>query len=633
MGWIGEMWRRIAVLLCRDRVTRELDEEMRLHRELKTRALRDDGASDEEARYAANRAFGNSTALIERGREAWGWRWLEDFGGDLRYAVRALLKNRGFSAVAILILALGISANTAVFSVLQAVLLRPLPYRDPGRLAMLWVTDSQQGAWAISDGSTSYRDFLEWKREAQSFEDLAIFYKRGWSVLTLTSAVERQKIQGAFVSSNFFSLMGGETVLGRAFTEEELQRRERLVILSHEFWQSQFDGAPDVLGRDVRLNGENWRVVGVMPETMQFPFRGVRMWLPLTTNPYAEPNPNDPSNLYRPQGEARFQVIARMRPNATVRDAQSEMRTIEARLASQYPDTDKTLSIEVKPLDEYISGEMRKPILLLALCVLVVLLIACSNLATLFLARGVARQKELAVRTALGASRWRVVRQLLTESALLGLLGRVGGALLAKVMMTLIVALPPFDVPRLNEAQVDLPVLTFSLLLAVGCGICFGLVPARRISEGDPNDLLKTGQQNTAGNSLGTQGLLIGTQIALSVVLLASAGLLIRSFVSVLQIDPGFRADHTLTMNVQFASGETTPATRTRNFYRTAMERVEQLPGVQAAGWSATSSTWMRDEATRCARSRVSHRNPSRVGSYWCGRRSVAIIFERCRSH
>jgi predicted permease len=520
----------------------------------------------------------------ERGREAWGWRWLEDLGGDVRYAFRTLLKNRGFSTVAILILALGIGANTAVFSVLRAVLLRPLPYRDPGRLAMLWVTDSQQGAWAISDGSTSYRDFLEWRREARTFEDLAIFYKRGWSVLTLTSAVEPQKIQGAFVSSNFFSLMGDEPVLGRTFTEEETQRRERLVILSHEFWQSQFGGAPDVLGRDIRLSGENWRVVGVMPETMQFPFRDVRMWLPLTTNPYAEPNPNDPANLNRPQGEARFQVIARSRPNATVKDAQAEMKTIEARLASQYADTDKTLGIAVRPLDEYVSGEMRKPILLLSLCVLVVLLIACSNLATLFLARGVARRKELALRTALGASRWRVVRQLLTESALVGLLGGAGGALLARVALTLIVALPPFDVPRLNEAHVDMQVLAFSLLLALICGICFGLVPARRISECDPHDSLRTGQQNTARSSLGTQGLLLGTQLALSVVLLASAGLLIRSFVSVLQIDPGFRPDHILTMNVQVARPDATSAARIRNFYKSAIERLEQVPGVRAVG-------------------------------------------------
>ncbi|MBV9886281.1 MAG: ABC transporter permease [Acidobacteria bacterium] len=592
----------------------DLDEEMRSHRELREREFIDGGMDREEARYAAARAFGNVTAMSERGREAWGWRWLEDLGGDLRYAVRTLLKNRGFSAIAIFILALGISANAAVFSVLHAVLLRPLPYRDPGRLAMFWVTDSQQGAWAISDGSTSYRDFLEWKREAKAFEDMAIFYKRGWSVLTLTADVEPQKIQGAFVSSNLFSLLGGEPALGRTFTEEESQRRERVVILSHEFWRSRFGGAPDVLGRDLRLNGENWRVVGVMPESLQFPFRDAQLWLPLTTNPFAEPNPSDPANLNRPQGEARFQVIARLSPNATLKDAQAEISTIEARLASQYPDTDKTLAIAVRPLDEYISGEMRKPILLLALCVLVVLLIACSNLATLFLARGVALRKELALRTALGASRWRVVRQLLTESALLGLLGGAGGVLLARVMMTLIVALPPFHVPRLNEAQVDMPVLAFGLVLALICGICFGLVPARRVSECDPHELLKTGQQNTVASSLGTQGLLIATQLALSVVLLASAGLLIRSFVSVLQIDPGFRPDHILTMNVQFVDEDTTPAARARNYYKSAIERVEQLPGVRAAGM--VSNIFYLDERRGHALRQVEGR-PAEPESSW----------------
>jgi predicted permease len=629
LGWFGELGRRIVGLVRRDSIARELEEEMRLHREARERELlaaaaatRADGgtageASEDEkreARYAAARAFGNATAISERGREARGWRWLEDFEGDIRYAFRALLKDRGFSAVAILILSLGISANTAVFSVSHAVLLRPLPYRDPARLAMLWVTDTQQGAWAISDGSTSYRDFLEWKREAQAFEDLAIFYKRGWSVLTLTSDNEPQKIQGAFVSSNFFSLMGGEPTLGRTFTEAEMQQRERLVILSHGFWQSRFNGAPDVLGRDVRLNGENWRVVGVMPEQFQFPFRGVKLWVPLTTNPYAEPDPNDPSNLNRPQGEARFQVIARLRPNAALKDAQAEMNAIEARLANQYPDTDKTLGIAVKPIDEYISGEMRKPILLLSLCVLVVLLIACSNLATLFLARGVARRKELAVRAALGASRWRVVRQLLTESALVGLLGGACGALLARVAMTLIVALPPFDVPRLNEAHVDVPVIAFSLVLALICGISFGLAPARRFSECDPHDLLKTGQQNTARSTLGTQGLLLGTQLALSVVLLASAGLLIRSFVSVLEVDPGFRPDHILTMNVQIAHAEEMAAARNRNFYKSAIERVEQLPGVRAAGM--VSNIFYLDERRGHALRQVEGR-PAEPESSW----------------
>jgi predicted permease len=629
LGWIGEFGRRLVGLVRRERVARELEEEMRLHRQARERELLAaaarargvDGQAAEvseeerrETRYAAARAFGNVTALSERGREAWGWRWLEDFGGDMRYAFRTLLKNRGFSAVAILILALGIGANTAVFSVLHAVLLRPLPYRDPGRLAMLWVTDSRQGAWAISDGSTSYRDFLEWKREAKTFDDLAIFYKRGWSVLTLSSVVEPQKIQGAFVSSNFFSLMGGEPVLGRMFTEEELQRRERLVILSHAFWDSHFHGALDVLGRDVRLNGENWRVIGVMPEQFQFPFRDVKLWLPVTTNPFAEPDPNDPANLNRPQGEARFQVVARLHPDATLKGAQAEMSTIEARLASQYAETDKTLGITVRPLDEYISGEMRRPILLLSLCVLVVLLIACSNLATLFLARGVARRRELAVRAAMGASRWRVVRQLLTESALVGLLGGIGGVLLARIAISLIVALPPFDVPRLSEAHVDMTALAFSLLLALTCGIFFGLVPARRFSECDPHDLLKTGQQNTGGSTLGTQGLLIGTQLALSVVLLASAGLLIRSFVSVLQIDPGFRADHILTMNVQFARPDTTASARTRNYYESAVERVEQIPGVRAAGM--VSNIFYLDERRGHALRQVEGRAPEPEGSW-----------------
>jgi predicted permease len=563
---------------------KELEKEIQHHLQMAATEREERGASAPEAAAGARREFGNVGLVKEVTRDAWGWRWLEQIGQDLWHGARILRKNPGFTVLAVLILGLGIGANAAVFSVLHAVLFRPLPYRNPKQLTMLWVTDSRPHNFAVTDGSTSYRDFLEWRRQAHVFEDLAIFYKRGWSVVTLTGE-EPEKVQGAFVSANFFALMGVQPFLGHAFTEEDLQRRERVAVLSHGLWQSRFGGSREAVGSDIYIDGKAWRVVGVMPPQFRFPFLAgdwenhvegeVRLWVPLTTNPSDESFPNDPS--------ARFQVVARLSPTVTLRAAQAEMDTIAARLAVQYPDSDKTLGVQVRLLSEYISGEMHRPLMLLSLCVLLVLLIACANLATLFLARGVTRARELAVRAAIGATRWRVIRQLLTESVLLAIIAGGVGVLLAGPAVHLIVVLSPISVPRLDETRIDPAVLTFSFLLALLCGLGFGLAPARRFSASDPHELLKTGQQITA-STFRMQGLLVGAQFALSLVLLASAGLLIRSSVQVLAIDPGFQPDHILTMRVQFTNPDATPPARMADYYQRAGERLREIPGVQAVG-------------------------------------------------
>src|SRR5256886_15600029 len=330
-----------------------------------------------------------------------------------------------------------------------------------------------------------------------------------------------------------------------------------------------------------------------MPPQFRFPFLAghwenrvegeVQLWAPLTTNPYEEPS-SDPFSQTRPQGVARFQVIARLSPKMPLEAAQAEMDTIAARLALQYPDSDKTLGVQVRRLSEYIAGEMRRPLLLLSLCVLLLLLLACTNLATLFLARGVARARELAVRAAIGAARWRVIQQLLTESVLLGIIAGGAGVLLAGPALHLIVALSPITVPRLDETRIDTAVLVFSFLLALLCGLGFGLAPARRFSAADPHELLKTGQQIAASSTLGLQGLLVGAPFALSLVLLAGAGLLIRSFVEVLALDPGFQPDHLLTMKVQFDNPDATPPARMADYYQRAWERLHKIPGVEAVG-------------------------------------------------
>jgi predicted permease len=583
-------WRK--QLFTRRRLYNDLSEEIRAHLDEKIDELVASGMPRKEATAAARREFGNLTLTEENSRTVWRWPSLEDFFMDVRYGARTLRKNPGFTALAVLILGLGIGANAAVFSVLRAVLLRPLPYGNSEQLTMLSVTDSRPRGWAVSDGSTSYRDFLEWRRQAHTFEDLAIFYNRGWSVVTLTGE-EPEKVQGAFVSANFFALMGVQPLLGHAFSDEDLQHRERVVILSHGLWQSRLGGSLEALGHDIYIDGKPWRVAGVMPPQFRFPFLAgnwenrvegeVQLWAPLTTNPYEESPSSDPFNLTRPQGIARFQVIARLNPKVPLQAAQAEMDTIAARLAFQYPDANKTLGVKVRRLNEYIAGEMRRPLLLLSLCVLLLLLLACTNLATLFLARGVARARELAVRAAIGATRWRVIRQLLTESALLGIIAGGAGLLLAGPALHLMVALSPLTVPRLDETRIDSVVLVFSFLLALLCGLGFGLAPARRFSAADPYELLKTGQI-TASSTFGMQGLLVGAQFALSLLLLSSAGLLIHSFVEVLAIDPGFQPDHVLTMNVQFSNPDATPPARMADYYQQAWEQLHKIPGVEAAG-------------------------------------------------
>jgi putative ABC transport system permease protein len=583
----------LRVIVRRSHMESEMDAELRFHMEEYAEELMRDGVPREEALRRARIEFGGIERIKEEGREARGANLIDNLVQDLRYGVRTLRKNPGFTVLVVLILGLGIGANAAVFSVLHAVLLRPLPYKSPEQLTMLWVTDSRPRGWAVTDGSTSYRDFLEWRRQAHTFEDLAIFYKRGWSVVTLTGE-EPEKVQGAFVSANFFTLMGVQPLVGRAFSDEDLQHRERVVILSHGLWQSRFGGSLEALGHDIYIDGKPWRVVGVMPPQFRFPFLAgnwenrvegeVQLWAPLTTNPYEEPWSSDPFNLMRPQGVARFQVIARLNPKMSLQAAQAEMDTIAARLALQYPDADKTLGVQVRRLNEYIAGKMRRPLLLLSLCVLLLLLLACTNLTTLFLARGIARARELAVRAAIGATRWRVIRQLLTESVLLAIIAGGAGVLLAGPALHLIVSLSPLTVPRLDETRIDTAVLVFSFLLSLLCGLGFGLAPAHRFSAADPHELLKTGQQITASSTLRMQGLLVGTQFALSLVLLASAGLLIRSFVEVLALDPGFQPDHILTMKVQFANPDATPPARLADYYQQAWERLHKIPGVQAVG-------------------------------------------------
>jgi len=499
---------------------------------------------------------------------------------DLKFGLRMLAKNPGFTAVAVLTLALGIGANTAIFSVIEAVLLRPLAYKDPGRLVLL--ADTQDPQY----GGFLYKDFEGFKSQAGSFEDLAPYYRdTGFSQVTLSASREPELVQGGFVSANFFPLMGVPPLLGRTFTPEEEERQEHVVVLSHGLWLRRLGGSLDVLGKSLLINGLNSQIVGVMPASFQFPARDQQFWSPITTNPYwGDPalttriDPRHTRLFYE-----RWQVIGRLKSDMTLLQAQSEIDTIFTRIEHADPDKNRGVGIKLVPLRVNFSGNTRRAFAVLFGAVFFVLLIACSNVVNLVLARGTAREREMAVRTALGAGRGRLLRQLLTESALLAVLSGGLGFLLAALGLRGLIALGPPDIPRLEEASLDSGVFAFTLTISLFSAIIFGLAPAWRTSRKDPHESLKSGSGGAVGSRAmrRTCGMLVASEFALAVVLLTGAGLMVRSLLAVEAVNPGFQPEHVLTMNVTLPGG--TPVA-TNALHDQILTRVRALPKIQAVG-------------------------------------------------
>ncbi len=481
---------------------------------------------------------------------------------DLHYAARTLRKNPGFTTVATVTLALGIGANTALFSVLEAVLLRPLPYKNPGRLVLM------------VSGAT-YTDFEAWKSHNRIFEDMAVYYRdAGRSRVTPTGDGEPESVQGGFVAANFLPMIGLPPLVGRWFTSDEERRRERVVVLSHGLWSRRFGASPEVAGKSLQIDGMNWEVIGVMPADFQLPSSNVQFWAPITANRYwGEVIPFDPN--YSRYAYARWNAVTRLKPGATLEQAQAEMSTINTRLNQTAPDPNRARGIDVVPLRVNLSGNTRLALYVLFGAVCFVLLIACTNVANLVLARGAARQREVAIRTALGAGRGRLIGQLFTESAVLAALSGCLGLVLAAFGIRTLVAFGPPDIPRLNQAGLDSGVVEFTLAVSLFAAILFGLAPAFRISRSDPNESLRSGAART-------RNLLVVAEFALSVVLLTGAGLLVRSFLAVQAVDPGFRPEHVLTMRITMPTGTTTA--RRISLDDLALERIRSIPGVQAAG-------------------------------------------------
>lgn len=496
---------------------------------------------------------------------------------DTRASLRMLRKNPGFSLVATLTLALGIGANTAIFSIVEAVILRPLPYKDSVHLALL--ADSQDP----DNGAFPFEDIEAFRSQSRIFEDIAVYYRDGgFSRVTLTAGGEPESVQGAFVSANFFSLMGVGPELGRVFTLQEEVQREHVVVLSYGLWIRRFGGASDLIGRMVQIDGLNSEVIGVMPPTFQFPARDQQFWAPLTTNRYWD-DPTLQGNIDSRHARAfyeRWQAIGRLSSGATIAEAQTEIDAVFLRSDTD-PERNSRRGITVTPLRVTLSGNTRLALIVLSCAVSFVLLIACSNVANLMLARGVSREREMAVRTVLGAGRRRLSQQLLVESTVLAGLASGIGLVFASVSVRVLVAFAPPDIPRLDQAGVDVAALAFTLMISVLAAGIFGLVPAWKASRIDPGESLRA-RTRSGGRSLArTRSVLVTIEYALAVLLLAGAGLLIRSFLAVEGVDPGFNPERVLTMKIDLPSA----TVQSKNvLYDAVLERVRTYPGIQAVG-------------------------------------------------
>src|SRR5262245_46819818 len=582
MDKLSQLWRRLLFYLRRDRFDRELEEEMRFHLEMKAEENLATGTSQEEARYAARRQFGNQTLLREVSRDMWGFRSLETLAQDIRYSLRIMVRNPGFTAVAVLTLTLGIGACMAVFSVVYAAMLRPLPYRDPNRLCLLWKSVPKKG---LERDWTSYPSFRDWRDNNHVFEDMALYFRPEAALVTLNNGDQAELAQAAVVSANFFTVMGIAPVIGRTFTPKDGELGEDLAVLSYGYWQQRFGGSPDVLGKSTSFDKRSAQIIGVMPEGCQLPFKEAPFWLLNTADPRWK-GPYWP-NWRVPDA---FAAVGRLKPQISMAEAQADMNQVASNLAQLYPETDAGLGISVVPLELYVTGSnLRRALWLLLAAVTLVLLISCANVASLLLARGFARQSEYAIRAALGAGRIALLKQLLTESIMLFLIAGALGTVMAAIIIKVLQALAPANIPRLEEAGISWEVLAFALALSVITAMTFGMAPAWKILRNDPQEFLQQGGRTDAGpGRRRIRESLVALECALLVILLVVTGLLLRSFSKLQDVNLGFRPDHLISVNIHLPSEKYGSGDSTLLFIREAIERIEALPGVESAAVGGT---------------------------------------------
>lgn len=497
---------------------------------------------------------------------------MQFFWQDLRYGFRTLLRNPGFCAVAILALALGIGPNTAIFTMVNAVLLKPLPVPEPDRVVMIWGTLLKSG---FDQLPVSAADYLEWQKQARSFDQMSAAFAIPEFGLNVSGVGDPERVPAALASKEFLPALGIKPIVGRNFLpEEDRPGGPPAVLISHALWQRRFHSDPAAVGRTLTVDGIPRTVVGVVPHELG-EMVAADLWLPTAINP------NNPE-----RGNHNYGVVARLKPGVTAAQARAEMTVIARRLESAYPATNNGWGITLFPMAEMFTGRIRPVLLILLGAVGLLLLIACANLANLLLARAATREKEIAIRGALGAGRRRIVRQLLTESLVLAIAGGALGLVLAAWGVRLLRSVVPDMFPMLQHMRVDVPVLAFTFGISILTGLLFGLVPAWRSSRTDLNATLKeaAGRSESSGGSHRIRSFLLASEVALAVLLSVSAGLLLRSFVRVTAVDPGVRTANILTMNVSLPEVKYDTPLKRGNFYKHLIERLDALPGVRSAG-------------------------------------------------
>jgi predicted permease len=550
----------------RERRKRELNEEIAGHLQMAARDHEERGESRAGAGAAARRELGNAGVIQDVTHDQWAWTWLENLLQDLRYGARTLRKSPGFAAVAILTLALSIGVNTALFSVVNGVLLNPLPYSQPNQLMELW--------WDRTPGqhsSVPYLNFLDWQKESTAFSAVGAYLQDN---MIVTGAGEPERVDGVRISANFFDLLGVKPSLGRSFRPEEDQvGAGPVALIGDGLWHRKFGSSAEVLGKSITVDGTSYRIVGVVPEKSAI----------YTTADVFTPLGQFNEEPFRDRRASLGTVgIARVKPGVTLAQARADMDSVARNLAAEYPDANKGTSIFVNPLKEDITGDIAPMLYMLLGAVGFVLLIACANVANLLLARSAARSREFAIRVALGATRRRIVRQLITESLLLAAAGGALGLLFAAWATKAALAVIPETVPRTSEIGIDGRVLFFTLAISILVGIVFGVAPALKTSQPDLQRSLKEGGRGSSGTRARTQNIFVAVEMALAVVLLAGAGLMVRSLVGLANVNPGFDPQHVMDFGVSPSAARVTTPAHIRETYRQITAQFEAVPGVAA---------------------------------------------------
>ena len=587
MLWLQRLTLRLRSLLLRQQTVRDVDDELQFHidREVAERVKR--GMSSDDARTEALRVFGGVQRYKEEVREAHGFAMWDQLRQDLAYAARAALRNPAFTAIVVLTLGLGVGATTAIFSVVRGVLLRDLPFGEPDRLVRLWIVNPARAGAPVQSvsgspntngrNSLSIPDFEEWKRLGTMFSNMAA-YSVVPTGLALVDGGEPVRLKTAFISADFFQTLGVQPLLGRApTTSEHVEGQDRVVVLSHRLWSSRYGSASDIIGRTLRLNDAPYTVIGVMPATLRFPERDTEVWAPLTAVPA--------TGIPRTRGASWLEVIARLAPGVTPERARTDLSAIVRRLSEQFANTNAGWTeAAISPLREQIVGPSRGRVLVLFGAVVLTLILACVNVANLVLARASRRARELAVRTALGAGRARLARQLFTESIALSLAGGVLGVLLAVWGVRGLVTLIGPWLPSVGDVQIDAMVLVFALAVSAVTGVAFGMIPVFGRGGNVAGTLRESGRGNTgAASAHGLRRALVALEVGLAMMLVIGAGLLVKSFAKLNQVSLGFDVEHSMFVRL------TVPSTRYQRpsdylpvGYR-MLEQVRQVPGVAAA--------------------------------------------------